>query len=74
MIREKVEEVVKDLLETDEVDFTKDLREDYEIDSIGLLDTIMTLEDEFDIEFSTEELESLKTLNDVVKMIEEKTK
>jgi acyl carrier protein len=47
------------------------LLEDLGADSIDLVDLVMTFEDEFDIEISDEALESIKTVGDIVKYIEE---
>ena len=47
------------------------LLEDLGADSIDLADLVMTLEDEFDMEISDEELENIRTVADIVKFIEE---
>ena len=74
MIEEKIIELIKEELNVEEFDLDADLVEEYEVDSISLLDFFMSVEDEFDIEFEDEELERLKTVNDVIKLVEEKTK
>ncbi len=73
MIFEKVRAIICDQLELDEDVVTMDavLLEDLGADSIDLADLVMTLEDEFDMEISDEELENIRTVADIVKFIEE---
>jgi acyl carrier protein len=73
MIFEKVRDIICDQLELDEDVVTLDavLLEDLGADSIDLADLVMTLEDEFDMEISDEELENIRTVADIVKFIEE---
>jgi acyl carrier protein len=70
---EKVRAIICEQLELDEEVVTMDaiLLEDLGADSIDLVDLVMTFEDEFDIEISDEALESIKTVGDIVKYIEE---
>ena len=73
MIFEKVRDIICDQLELDEDVVTLDavLLEDLGADSIDLAELVMTLEDEFDMEISDEELENIRTVADIVKFIEE---
>lgn len=73
MVFEKVRAIIVDQLELDEDVVTLDsvLLEDLGADSIDLADLVMTLEDEFDMEISDEELENIRTVADIVKFIEE---
>lgn len=73
MVESRILEIIKEELEVDEINLDDDLVEVYEIDSISLLDFFMTIEDEFDIEFEDEELEQLKTINDIIELVEKKT-
>ena len=73
MVFEKVRAIICDQLEVDDDIVTLDavLLEDLGADSIDLADLVMTLEDEFDMEISDEELENIRTVADIVKFIEE---
>ncbi len=73
MVFEKVRAIICDQLEMEEDAVTMEsvLLEDLGADSIDLADLVMTLEDEFDLEISDEELESIRTVADIVKFIEE---
>ena len=72
MIKDKIIEMVKEELLTDEIDINADLTNDYQIDSIGLIEFIMALEDEFNIEIADEELQELKSTKDVIELVESK--
>jgi acyl carrier protein len=50
---------------------TTSIIEDFDADSLDLIDLAMTLEDAFGMEVPDEELESIKTVGDIVKLIEE---
>lgn len=70
---EKVRDIICDQLELEEDAVTMDsvLLDDLGADSIDLVDLVMSFEDEFDMEISDEALESIKTVGDIVKYIEE---
>ena len=44
------------------------------LDSLDLVEVMLSIEDELSIEFTSEEIANLSTLKDVVKLIETKTK
>ncbi|OOB77753.1 MAG: acyl carrier protein [Epulopiscium sp. Nuni2H_MBin003] len=73
MIFEKLQEIIADKLgiETEEVKMESDLREDLEADSLDVVDIVMSIEEEFDVTVPSEDEESLKTVGDVVKFIED---
>ena len=73
MVFEKVKGILCDQLDIDEASVTMDsvLSEDFGADSLDFVDLVMTLEDEFDMEISDEELENIRTVADIVKFIEE---
>lgn len=73
MMFEKVREIICEQLELEENAVTMDsiLLDDLGADSIDLVDLVMSFEDEFDMEISDEALESIKTVGDIVKYIEE---
>ena len=75
MVFEKVKEILCDQLdlEEDKVTMDSDIVEDFEADSLDVVDLVMSLEDEFGIEIPDEEIENIKTVGDVVRYIEENT-
>ena len=48
------------------------LKDDLDADSVDLMEFILTLEDEFSIEISDEEIDQLQNVGDVVKIIQAK--
>ncbi len=75
MVFEKVREILCDQLdlEEDKVTMDSDIVEDFEADSLDVVDLVMSLEDEFGIEIPDEEIENIKTVGDVVRYIEDNT-
>ena len=73
MVFEKVREILCDQLdlEEDKVTMDSDIVEDFEADSLDVVDLVMSLEDEFNIEIPDEEIENIKTVGDIVKYIED---
>ncbi len=72
MVEEKIVDLIKKELDVDDFDLDANLVNKYEIDSIGLLDFIMTVEEEFDIEFEDDELEEIESARDVISLVESK--
>jgi acyl carrier protein len=70
-ILEKIKAVVADKLDTDPSDITESASfvDDLGADSLDVVELIMGLEDEFGIEISDEEAESLRTVGDAVKFV-----
>lgn len=74
MILEKLQEIVADKLgiEVEEVKAESSFREDLQADSLDLFEIVMGLEDEFGVAISNEDVETIKTVGDAVKYIEER--
>ena len=72
---EKVREILCDQLdlEEDNVTMDSDIIEDFEADSLDVVDLVMSLEDEFSIEIPDEQIENVKTVGDIVHYIEDNT-
>lgn len=73
MVFEKVASILAEQLETnaDDITMETELVDDLGADSLDLVDLVMTLEDEFDLEISDEQIESVRTVGDIVKYLEE---
>ena len=65
-------EAVDTELDPDAVTADMQLREDLGLDSLGAVEMVMELEDEFDVKLSDEELVELKTVGDVFTLVEQK--
>lgn len=70
---EKVREILCDQLdlEEDQVEMESNIIDDLGADSLDIVDLVMTLEDEFDTEISDDAVEELKTVEDIVKYIDD---
>jgi acyl carrier protein len=70
---EKIIEITADALGVDAGNITaaSSFKEDLNADSLDLFELVMALEEEFDVEIPTEDLEQITTVGDVEKYIEE---
>ena len=64
---EKVKEIVAESLNVEEstLSETTSFKEDLGADSLDLFEMVMALEEEFEVEIPTEDLENIKTIGDV---------
>lgn len=71
---EKVKAVIEEKLNADgmEISMETDFKEDLNADSLDLFEMVMALEDEFDIEIPSEDLEGLTTVGDVIEYLKGK--
>ena len=69
---EKVKEMIADSLGVDAETITENssFKDDLGADSLDLFELVMALEEEYDVEIPTEDLENIATVGDVVKYIE----
>lgn len=72
-IFEKVKTLVAEQLdaEADTITESTSITDDLGADSLDVVDLVMALEDEFEVEIPDEAVESIKTVGDIVKYIEE---
>ncbi len=73
MVFERIREIMCEQLdlEEDSVTMESDIMEDFEADSLDLVDLVMSLEDEFNMEVPDDQIENSRTVGDVVRYIEE---
>lgn len=71
-MRERILEIIAEQLNrpVDELDSFMDFVEDLNMDSIELVEMIMSIEDEFDIQIEEEKLENVHTIGDVLELVE----
>ena len=69
---EKVKTLISENLEinTDNVTESSSFKEDLGIDSLDLFELVMAMEEEFDIEIPSDDLENMSTVGDVIEYIE----
>ena len=72
MVFEKVRNILAAQLDVEEDSITMEstLADDLGADSLDLVDLVMTLEDDFDIEVDDSVIEDVKTVSDIVSLIE----
>lgn len=73
MVFDKVKSIIVDQLDVDEDDVVMgaSIQDDLGADSLDVVDLIMSLEEEFDIEIPDEAAQEIKTVEDIVKYIED---
>ena len=73
MVFEKIREILMEQLDVEESVVTMEaaILDDLGADSLDIVDLVMSLEDEFDMEIPDEEIETIKTVGDIVHFIEE---
>ena len=73
MVFERIREIICDQLdlEEDKVTMDYDIMEDFEADSLDVVDLVMSIEDEFGLEVPDDQIENFRTVGDVVRYIEE---
>ena len=71
---ERIKEIVSENLGVDSAQITEgsSFKDDLGADSLDLFEMVMALEDEFDIEIPSEDLEQLLTVGDVLEYLKNK--
>ena len=73
MVFEKLRDIICEQLEVEAENVTMEsnIMDDFDADSLDLVDIVMSVEDEFEVEVPEDAVEKMKTVGDVVKFIEE---
>ncbi len=71
---ERIKEIMEEKLSLDGAEITLEtsFKDDLGVDSLDLFDLVMALEEEFDIEIPSEDLEQITTVGAVIKYVEGK--
>jgi acyl carrier protein len=71
-IYERVTDIIHEITDIKKADLKpgKTLTEDLEIDSLTKIELAVTIQDEFDIEVEDEKLKELKTVQDIVDLVQ----
>ena len=69
---EKIRKIIASelMIEESEITISSNIKDDLGADSLSLVDVVSAIEDEFDLEIPDEALESVRTVEDVVKYLE----
>lgn len=75
MIFDEVREILAEQLDVDKdsIGMNSKLAEDLGADSLDAIDIVMTIEDQYAIEVPDENIENMKTVEDIVSFIESNT-
>ena len=66
-----VKEAIKDRINVDSINYSDNLNE-LGLDSLDLVETMLKIEEALGVEFTSDEIVELKTIQDVVNLIESK--
>ncbi len=68
---EKMREIIAEQLSVDEseIELTSNFKEDLGADSLDLFELVMALEEAYDVEIPSEELENIATVEDVIEYL-----
>ena len=71
---EKLKEIIAEQLSVneDEINADSNFKDDLGADSLDLFELVMSLEEEYDVEIPSEDLEKIATVNDVIEYLKEK--
>lgn len=74
MVFEKIKSILADQFDVDEDSITGEtnIQEDLGADSLDVVDLMMSIEDTFEFEVSDNELEDVRTVDELVKFVESK--
>ena len=72
MVLEKVKAILSEQFDVEEDKITPEtsLIDDLNADSLDVVDLLMSIDDEFEVEVPDDEVENIKTVDDLVKYIE----
>lgn len=72
MIFEKIKEIIAEELNVDAAEITMETRlaEDLGADSLDAVELIMAIEDEFGVEVDDESAQSIRSVGDIVRLLE----
>lgn len=72
---ERIQELLAEQLDVDaeKITMESDIIEDFEADSLDVVDMVMSLEDEFGVEIPDEDIEKFRTVGDVVRFVDDNT-
>ena len=68
---EKMKEIIAEQLSVDEseIELSSNFKDDLGADSLDLFELVMALEEEYDVEIPSEELETIATVEDVIEYL-----
>ena len=74
MILERIQKIMKDQFEIETVRGDMKIRDDFGLDSIGILELVLAIEEEFQIKVEDDKMDDIITIDDIVSYIEKASK
>ncbi len=73
MVFEKLKEIIAEQFDVseDSITLTTNIADDFDADSLDIVDLVMSIEETFEVEIPDSEVDNIRTVGDVVRYIED---
>ena len=71
-VKEKIIDIIKNATDIENIEMDSNLMDDLELSSLELFTMFSDIEDEFGIKIPTDEIETISSIEDIVRIVEEK--
>ncbi|MEE1101357.1 MAG: phosphopantetheine-binding protein [Agathobacter sp.] len=71
-VKEKIIDIIKNATDIENIEMDSNLMDDLELSSLEIFTMFSDIEDEFGIKIPTDEIETISSIEDIVRIVEEK--
>ena len=71
-VKEKIIDIIKNATDIENIEMESNLMDDLELSSLEIFTMFSDIEDEFGIKIPTDEIETISSIEDIVRIVEEK--
>lgn len=71
-VKEKIIDIIKNATDIENIEMDSNLMDDLELSSLEIFTMFSDIEDEFGIKIPTDEIEKILSIEDIVRIVEEK--
>ena len=71
-VKEKIIDIIKNATDIEHIEMDSNLMDDLELSSLEIFTMFSDIEDEFGIKIPTDEIETISSIEDIVRIVEEK--
>lgn len=71
-VKEKIIDIIKNATDIENIEMDSNLMDDLELSSLEIFTMFSDIEDEFGIKIPTDEIEKISSIEDIVRIVEEK--
>ena len=71
-VKEKIIDIIKNATDIENIEMDSNLIDDLELSSLEIFTMFSDIEDEFGIKIPTDEIEKISSIEDIVRIVEEK--